>query len=124
MKKKNNIVKSIVLGTKDYLKDRRHEHLCRKVAKIGCRVYEHCTDDSWRHTSQWKQGNLFHYIRQRRIGRIWNIESEIKTKDDLYNYIAFALETCSTKPTDEDYHFMIKVCQDVAKIAKSRGWDK
>lgn len=124
---KNNWLKSTILGTKDYLKDTKHEHLCHKVAKLGCLVYEKTSDNKWRQTSQWKEGSIWHYIIQRRLAgknKLWSVDSETKTIDDLYNYIAFALETCSTKPTQEDYRFMIEVCQDVARIAKSRGWNK
>lgn len=124
---KNNWLKSIILGTKDYIKDTKHEHLCGKVAKIGCLVYENTTDGEWRQTSQWKEGSIWHYIRQRRLAgknKLWSIDNEIKTIDDLWRFLVAAVEEMPTNMQDKDYRFMITVCKDIIRIAKKKGWNK
>ena len=125
--KRNNWLKSIILGTKDYIKDTKHEHLCGKVAKIGCRVYEETTDGEWRQTSQWKEGSIWHYIRQRRLAgrnKLWSIDNEIKTIDDLWQFMQSVVEDMPKTMTPDDYKFMITACKDIIRIAKKKGWGK
>ena len=70
-------MKYIIQGIKDYYKDVHHDRLCRTVNQIkGCCVFEfhfvatmaeHDCDKCWRISQDWKEGSVWHYIRQRKI---------------------------------------------------------
>jgi len=70
------LIKDIYLGICDYIKDCYHDNLMRKVLKLGCKMQDKFqTFDSktnklskpiWGEALPWKEGNLIHYIQQRR----------------------------------------------------------
>lgn len=63
-------MKYIWLGIKDYCKDCWHDWLKRRVAKIGSKVYDcgMCENEQiWFVSVDWKEGNLRHYISQRKV---------------------------------------------------------
>ena len=45
----------------------------------------------------------------------WNLEDNIKTKDDLFEYMLAAIE-------ENDFEFFIIACRDVLKISKEKGF--
>lgn len=67
-------MKYIWLGIKDYCKDCWHDWLVARLKKFGCVIYDYMPA---KHTElvsgylepvmTWKEGNLWHYIRQRKI---------------------------------------------------------
>lgn len=71
-------MKYIWLGFRDYITDCWHDWLCRRVSNIkGCCVFEflfvekeeeHDCNNCWHISQNWKEGTLWHYIRQRKIG--------------------------------------------------------
>lgn len=59
----------------------------------------------------------------------WKLEDQIKTKDDLIEYISQVLvmiTDCVNKPviSDADFRFIAIGCQDFLDIAKKKGWLK
>lgn len=61
---------SIWLGIKDYLKDCYHDRIYSKLLKI----------DPDAHAWWWKEGNLKHYVQQRRIAK------KVKAQRKKYEY--------------------------------------
>lgn len=65
-------MKYIWLGIKDYLRDIRHD---RMVAYIEDNYYQFVCEDigdekfEFVRAPYWKEGNLWHYIQQRKIAR-------------------------------------------------------
>lgn len=45
----------------------------------------------------------------------WKLEDNIKTKDDLFEYMRAAIE-------ENDFEFFIIACRDVLKISKEKGF--
>ena len=63
--------KSIFLGIRDYCRDVYHDWLNRRALAIGSRVYDKGDCDGvpiWFVAIDWKEGSVWHYIRQRKIG--------------------------------------------------------
>lgn len=98
-------MKAIFLGTKDYIKDCWHDWLSNRLHKVqGERIYTYDAKEDltcWVHP--WKEGSVFHYIKQRRIGKKakltkWNVQDYLKTNEDVFNYLAEAL-----KYKDDEY---------------------
>lgn len=70
------MVKSILLGIQDYMKDCFHDRVAADAEMMGCRLYEKVTYfdgnktfNRWVSTVTWKEGNIWHYIRQRLYAR-------------------------------------------------------
>lgn len=55
-------MKEIILGIKDYCKDCWHDWLMHRLIKTY-------PDENIREEWLWKEGNLWHYIRQRKIAK-------------------------------------------------------
>lgn len=64
---------TIILGMKDYLKDIWHDYIERKWAKLHRTELSRNVDQWWK----WKEGNLKHYINQRRIARKYGKKKSI-----------------------------------------------
>ena len=47
----------------------------------------------------------------------WKLEDEIKTKEDLVNYLESALE-------EKDFAYLLIACKDFLDIANKKGWLK
>lgn len=69
-------MKDIILGIKDYCKDCRHDWHLHGVEKTnGYRplffMWEDAQDeeDVWVAEVDWKEGSVWHYIRQRRLAK-------------------------------------------------------
>lgn len=65
-------MKEIWLGTKDYIKDIWHDWLRRRVMAYGGKVMDCARNGGskfWTESDSWKEGNLWHYIQQRRIAK-------------------------------------------------------
>ena len=45
----------------------------------------------------------------------WKLDDDIKTKDDLFEYMRVAIE-------ENDFEFFIIACRDVLKISKEKGF--
>lgn len=45
----------------------------------------------------------------------WNIEDQIKTKEELVEYLKAGLE-------EGDFHFALIACRDFLEIAEKKGW--
>lgn len=45
----------------------------------------------------------------------WNIEDQIKTKEDLINYLESALE-------EKDFAYLLIACRDFLGISEKKGW--
>lgn len=64
--------KYVLLGVKDYIKDCWHDWLRRRVMAYGCKVMdciiENGSNKWWTESYPWKEGNLWHYIYNRKIG--------------------------------------------------------
>lgn len=126
--KRNNWLKSIILGTKDYIKDCWHDWLYHRLSKthtnatiyflnLGCDIKE----------TTWKEGSIWHYIRQRRLAgkyKLWSIDGEINTIEDLWQFMQSVVEDMPKIMTPDDYKFMITACKDIIRIAKKKGWGK
>lgn len=59
----------------------------------------------------------------------WKLEDEIKTKDDLIEYISQVLGMTTdymtkTVISDADFRFIAVGCRDFLDIAKKKGWLK
>lgn len=54
--------------------------------------------------------------------KLWNLEDDIKTKEDLVEY--FLAGTVSVDSREPDFQWMLILCKDVLKIAKKNGWKK
>lgn len=67
-------MKCVWLGIKDYIKDCWHDWLRRRVMAYGGKVMD-CVRDIkdnnkwWTESDPWKEGNLRHYIQQRRLSK-------------------------------------------------------
>ena len=70
------MIKDWILGLKDYLHDIQHDMIMRDAEKIGCKLQDHVIyldtkkntkTSMWDDAMSWKEGNLWHYIQQRRI---------------------------------------------------------
>lgn len=62
-------MKYILLGIKDYCKDVWHDWLRRRVMAYGGKVMDcaiNCDSKFWTESDSWKEGNLWHYINQRK----------------------------------------------------------
>lgn len=64
---------TIILGIKDYLKDTYHDWIELKWAKLHRTELSRNVDHWWK----WKEGNLKHYINQRRIARKYGKKKSI-----------------------------------------------
>ena len=67
-------MKAIILGIKDYCKDCWHDWLFFRLQKLykdpNCVLtYYNIYTDEFHGTVSWKEGNVWHYIRQRRLGK-------------------------------------------------------
>ena len=64
-------MKDIILGIKDYCKDCWHDWLVRRVSAYGGQVMERCSYNRknyrWEKACYWKEGSVWHYIRQRKF---------------------------------------------------------
>ena len=69
-------MKLFLLALKDYLQDCYHDYLVNEVNKLGCKMCDKVTTlDSktkhkitkWSDAFTWKEGNFFHYYKQRKI---------------------------------------------------------
>lgn len=54
--------------------------------------------------------------------QLWNLEDDIKTKEDLLEYFLAGVEAVGR--TEPDFQWMLILCKDVLKIAKKNGWKK
>lgn len=45
----------------------------------------------------------------------WKLEDEIKTKEDLINYLESALE-------EKDFAYLLIACRDFLEMAEKKGW--
>lgn len=68
------MMKYIWLGIKDYCKDCWHDWLANRLKKFGCKIYDYQPAKNTNLVSgymipfvSWKEGNLWHYIQNRRI---------------------------------------------------------
>lgn len=60
-------MKSVILGIKDYMKDTWHDwHLHCVEKSIGNEPLFCMEKDAWVAMLDWKEGNLWHYIAQRK----------------------------------------------------------
>lgn len=61
-------MKEIILGTKDYIKDCWHDWLLKRIRKhyFLIEAKDNPRGD-WYPLCEWKEGNVWHYIRQRQI---------------------------------------------------------
>lgn len=83
-------MKYIWLGIKDYIKDCWHDWLRCRVMAYGGKVMD-CVRDTkgnnkwWTESDSWKEGNLWHYIQQRKAAKllkeIKTLQKELKQKD-------------------------------------------
>lgn len=66
-------MKYIILGIKDWCKDTWHDWLRNRVMAYGGRVYDKAYYDDgsyiWYSSDAWKEGNVWHYIRQRKFAK-------------------------------------------------------
>lgn len=72
------MLKAIILGIQDYMKDCFHDNVLNDAELMGCKVYTKATTfdsktqkskQKWVPDSSWKEGNIWHYIQQRLITR-------------------------------------------------------
>ena len=63
-------MKYIILGIKDYCKDTWHDWLLKHIKKYYYLIEakDRLLDD-WYPIHEWKEGNVWHYIRQRKIAK-------------------------------------------------------
>lgn len=70
------MLRHILLGMKDYLKDVYHDRLVRDAKELGCKVQDsyirynsknNKTSKYYIDAVTWKEGSMFHYIRQRHL---------------------------------------------------------
>ena len=116
-------MKYIWFGIKDYCKDIWHDWLV-------WRYRNSFTKDSEKQGPPilWKEGNIFHYIRQRKMSyktqdvREWILEDYIKTKQDFIYYIWSALDEISSNGAT--YQWFVQECSYLCQIAEKRGWLK
>lgn len=75
-------MKDIFLGVKDYCKDCWHDWLRNRVVAYGGKVYDRCYnlgDENkpyWALSCSWKEGSVWHYIRQRKMANKINNQRE------------------------------------------------
>lgn len=64
-------MRNILNGIRDYIKDCWHDWLCKRVRAIDCRIFErvYCAPRKlgWELSFEWKEGSVWHYIKQRKI---------------------------------------------------------
>ena len=112
-------MKYIFMGIKDYCKDCWHDWLL--VRFVNTYDNEKIEED-W----TWKEGNLWHYIKQRKFSyktqntREWVLEEYIKTKQDFIYYVWAALDEIASNGAT--YEWFVDECNYLCKIAKKRGW--
>ena len=66
-------MKEIILGIKDYLNDVKHDKMCLYISKVFDQyVCDDVGDEDFEfvETPAWKEGSVWHYIRQRKIANI------------------------------------------------------
>ena len=72
------MIKDFILGLNDYLNDIVHDSMIKDAKKLGSRLQDEVTtfnSKTKKKTTKWidavsrKEGNLWHYIQQRRISR-------------------------------------------------------
>lgn len=65
-------VKDVIQGLHDYLKDCYHDKMIEDAEELGCVLYDTVTKKKNNPihivATTWKEGNLWHYIKQRQIG--------------------------------------------------------
>lgn len=54
--------------------------------------------------------------------KLWNLEDDIKTKEDLLEYFLAGVEAVSS--TEPDFQWMLILCDDVLRIARQKGFVK
>lgn len=61
-------MKYIILGIKDWCKDTWHDFLVKHISEyyVFIEVRTHTKDD-WYPIHKWKEGSVWHYIKQRKI---------------------------------------------------------
>ena len=52
----------------------------------------------------------------------WRLDEELKTRDDLVEFMKAAVEDIETPVSDLDFEYLLYLCQDVLNIAKKKGW--
>ena len=65
-------MKAIILGIKDYIKDCWHDwHLHCVEKSIGNQpvFFMSKAEDAWVAKTDWKEGSVWHYIKQRRLAK-------------------------------------------------------
>lgn len=61
-------IRHIVLGIRDFLRDWRHDRLVYKLFKMYRRAMYYEIDDSLVPVVEVREGNVWHYIKNREIG--------------------------------------------------------
>lgn len=63
----------IILGINDYIRDCWHDWLINRVNAYGGKVMDKATYSNntrkWIEAFKWKEGNIFHYIKQRKYNK-------------------------------------------------------
>ena len=120
----------IWLGIKDYCEDVWHDWLLYRLQAVYPNAtiyfYDHGYDADIE-TSLSKEGNLWHYIHQRKLSRKpttreWVLEEYIKTKQDFIYYVWAALDEIASNGAT--YEWFVQECNYLCNIAKKRGWLK
>ena len=117
-------MKYIWLGIKDYSKDVYHDWLVRQYKRFYTK--REWLDEKVNKPIQWKEGSVWHYIRQRKMSyktqdaREWVLEEYIKTKQDFIYYIWAALDEIASNGAT--YEWFVEECNYLCKIAEKRGW--
>ena len=70
---KGSIMSYVIKGLYDYLKDCHHDRLVEDAMDLNCILYEKAKDVKGKEklipSFYWKEGNLWHYIKQRKIAK-------------------------------------------------------
>lgn len=116
-------MKALWFGIKDYLYDVSHDRLIHKISRkykqTVCDNISNTKKSKYIESFEWKEGNIFHYIYNRRLGfsnrnkrlRLWRIEDHINTPQELMEYIKASME-------ENDPEYMVDVAKVIFKVRK------
>lgn len=124
-------MKNIILGINDYLKDIAHD-------KALVRYFGYCSDikiqdyndfsDVWHRPTTWKEGSVWHYIRQRRIAskkpkvKEWHFTDFIKNKGEWIQLAVTTTEEFGGKNIEKE--ILVRAYRELGDFAKKKGWAK
>lgn len=125
-------MKYIINGIRDYIKDCRHDRLYT----IATREYDQWIEDDVQKyavipAGTWKEGSIWHYIRQRKIGAKigakkkptpWRSFDYIKTKQELAEALSAAVDEVTYNGATSD--LLVEVVNDLYDVANKKGWLK